>query len=160
MQTAEAEEAEEDNDDVTFTDQDIGQPEAVTHGQNPPPQNPPLPTSLPPMPGAPPRPMQFLGGYPQQPEWGGLPPTARMGGATPNSQNVGGYPQQPAMQVPPLPAARSHDALVQDFKDLLLESKVCQHLIVVGTSTCLSVSQLAMLYQLDKARAAAAVETV
>ena len=132
MQTAEAEEPEEDNDDVTFTDQDVGQPEAVTHFQNPPPQNPPLPTSLPPMPGASPRPMQFLGGY----------------------------PPQPAMQVPPLPAARSHDALVQDFKDLLLESKVCQHLIVVGTSTCLSVSQLAMLYQLDKARAAAAVETV
>lgn len=98
LQTAEAEEPEEDKDDVTFTDQDIGQPEAVSHAQ--PPQNPPLPTSLPPMPGAPPRPMQF----------------------------PGAYPPQPAMQVPPLPAARSHDALVQDFKDLLLESKVCEHL--------------------------------
>ncbi|KAL0027442.1 hypothetical protein WJX77_001554 [Trebouxia sp. C0004] len=91
----EAEEPEEeDNDDVTFTDQDIGQPEAVTHAQSP--QNPPLPTSLPPMPGGPPRPMQF----------------------------PGAYSPQSAMQVPPLPAARSHDALVQDFKDLLLESKV------------------------------------
>ena len=128
LQAAEAEEPEEGNDDVTFTDQDIGQPEAVTHAQNPPPQNPPLPTSLPPMPGGPPGPMQFPGAY--------LP--------------------QPAVQVPPLPAARSHDALVQDFKDLLLESKVCQHLTIVSTSTCLSVPRLAISYQLDKARAAAA----
>lgn len=111
---------------MTFTDQDIGQPEAVTHAH--PPQNPPLPSSLPPMPGAPPMPMQF----------------------------PGAYPPQPAMQVPPLPAARSHDALVQDFKDLLLESKVCQHLITTSTSTCLSVLQLAVLYQLEKARATAA----
>jgi len=109
---------------VTFTDQDIGQPEAVTHAQ--PSQNPPLPSSLPPMPGPPPMPMQF----------------------------PGAYPPQPAMQVPPLPAARRHDSLVQDFKDLLLESKVCQHFSVPSTSTCLSVPQLAILYQLE-ARAAA-----
>jgi len=120
LQTAEAEEAEEDNDDVTFTDQDIGQPEAVTHAQ--PPQNPPLPSSLPPMPGGAPMPLQF----------------------------PGAYPPQPAMQVPPLPAARSRDSLVQDFKDLLLESKVCQHFSLPSTSTCLSVPQLAILYQLGK----------
>ena len=66
-------------------------------------------------------------------------------------QFPGAYPPQPAMQVPPLPAARSHDALVQDFKDLLLESKVCQHLVTTSTSTC-----LAVLYQLEKARATAA----
>lgn len=84
-----------------FTDQDIGKPEGAPLPQ--PPQNPPLPTSAPPvmgmpmLPGGPPRPMHF----------------------------PGAYPQHQAMRQPPLPAPRSHGQLVQDFKDLLLESKVC-----------------------------------
>ncbi len=94
---AEAEDAEEDHDDVTFTDQDIGRLQGTAMA--PPPQNPPLPSSLPPMmgtpilPGGPPRPLHFPGVHPQH--------------------------------QPPLPAPRSHDGLVQDFKDLLLETKVC-----------------------------------
>ena len=65
-------------------------------------QQPPLPHGLPHMlgmplqPGMPPRPLHFPGGFHQP---------------------------QSALQ-PPLPAPRTRDELVQDFKDLLLEAKV------------------------------------
>lgn len=61
-------------------------------------QAPPLPTGLPPMmpmAGAGPRPMPFPGAFFSRP-----------------------------MHMPPVPAARNHDQLVQAFKDLLLEVKV------------------------------------
>ena len=83
-----------DDDDVTFTDLDIG-------GAAPPlpPQAPPLPSGLPPMmpmPGAGPRPMPF----------------------------PGVFFNQRLMQTHPATAARNHEQLVQAFKDLLLEVKV------------------------------------
>ena len=40
----------------------------------------------------------------------------------------GGYPNHPQMHMPLAAAARNHDQLVQDFKDLLLETKVCYNL--------------------------------
>ena len=95
-----------DDDDVTFTDLDIG-------GAAPPlpPQAPPQPSGLPPMmpmAGAGPRPMPFPGAF---------------------------FSQRP-MQMHPATAARNHDQLVQAFKDLLLEVKVACTRPLLSISTC------------------------
>ena len=91
-------EDDEDADDVTFTEQDIGSSADANvpqHFPQPPlPHGVPLMMGMPLQPGMPPRPMQFPGGEPH------------------------------IMLHPPLPAPRSKDELVQDFKDLLLEAKV------------------------------------